>query len=91
MENNTKKENTTSSIILNNQRNLKLTGISDIISCNDKTLILKTSNNRLTITGSDINVTKLIFETGELEATGNFDCIKYSSSNNGGLMKRIFK
>ena len=87
-----KKEITNQSLSLINQSQLKLTGISDIISSNDKILILKINKNRLTITGNNINILKLIVETGELEATGNFDCIKYSNNtNNGGLLKRIFK
>ncbi len=80
-----------SSVILNNRSSLTLTGISEVISSNDKQLLLKTNNTRLTITGSNINIMKLVVDTGELEATGVFDSIIYSGSAKKGLLGRIFK
>ena len=79
------------SIILNNRTNLTLTGISEIISSNDKQLLLKTNNTHLTITGNDINITKLIVETGDLEATGRFHSIIYSGREKKNFLKRLFK
>ncbi len=79
------------SIILNNQSKLSLTGIQEVISTNDKMLILKTNGKKLTISGNDINITKLIVDTGEMEATGTFDSIKYDKTFTGNIFKRFFK
>ena len=82
---------TKNNVILNNQNKLILSGIQEVYSTNDKMLILKANNKKLTISGNNINITKLLVDSGELEATGNFDCIKYSTSNQGSILKRIFK
>ena len=86
-----KKEEQASSLILNNQRHISLTGIQEVYSANDKSLYLKTNNKKLLITGQNINITKLIVETGELEADGIFDSIRYSTKVSGNIFKRIFK
>ena len=80
-----------SNIILNNQSKLIMTGVQEVYSTNDKILILKSNNKKLTITGTNLNITKLLVDTGELEANGTIDCIKYSASNQGNLLKRLFK
>jgi sporulation protein YabP len=79
------------SIVLNNRSSIILTGISEIISSNDKQLLLKTNNSHLTISGSEINITKLIVDTGDLEATGVFDSIVYSGGTKKNFFQRLFK
>ncbi|MBE5735389.1 MAG: hypothetical protein E7361_02970 [Clostridiales bacterium] len=79
------------SVVLNNRNNLILTGISEVISTNDKLLLLKLSNTKLTITGQNINIAKLVIDTGELEATGQFDSIVYSNQIKKNIFSRIFK
>ncbi len=79
------------SLNLNNQTKLVLTGVDEIISTNEHEIVAKSGGKRLLITGSNINITKLVVETGDLEATGIFDSMKYSGGKNVGLLKRIFK
>ncbi len=80
-----------SSIILNNQTSLSLTGVQEVYSTNEKLIMLKASGKKLTITGENINITKLNVDTGELEAKGMFDTIKYSTNIKTGLFKKVFK
>ena len=90
-QSNNKNIMTTNNIILNNRSNIALTGISEVISTNAKQLLLNTNNTKLTITGNNINITKLVIETGELEATGSFDSITYSGNTKKTILNRIFK
>lgn len=79
------------SITLLSQKKLALTGVDEIYSSNDKLISLKTNGKKLIITGENINISKLNIDTGELEATGNIDSIKYSTNIKVGLLKRLFK
>ena len=76
-------------LTLTNRKQIKLDGIIEIISTSDTSISLKLKNSPLTITGTNINITKLDIELGILEASGNFETIKYTKS--GGLFKKIFK
>ena len=86
-----KNNNSINNVILNNRSSIALTGINEVISTNDRQLLLKTNNTRLTITGHNINITKLVIDTGELEATGTFDSIIYSGNGKKSIFGRIFK
>jgi len=77
------------SLSLSNRKQLKLDGIVEIIASSDTSISLKLKNTPLTITGNNINITRLDIEQGTLEANGNFESIKYGKPN--GLLKRLFK
>ena len=47
------------------------------------------NNEKITILGNNINITKLDVESGVIEANGLFNSIQYNSKPN--LFKRIFK
>ena len=82
---------TPNSLTLTNQKKIILTGIQEVYSTNDKFISLKTNGKKLMITGENITITKLLVDSGELEANGNFDSIKYSSNTSKKLFNRIFK
>lgn len=82
---------TNSILTLTNRKKLSLTNVSEIISSNENNITLKIAQNKAFITGKNINITKLDVGAGLLEAEGVFNSIKYDSSTNEGLFKRIFK
>lgn len=87
------KENKTATInellSLSNRNTLHLSGILEVISTSDNELYLKLKDTTLSITGTNIHISKLDVQSGDLEATGNFDSIKYGKSKN--IFKRLFK
>lgn len=78
------------SLILQNRSNLKLEGIVEVLSTSDTCFNLKLKDTTLTITGENLNISKLDINAGLLEADGNFTSIKYGKGT-GGFLKRIFK
>lgn len=88
MENTTTK-NPQNKIVLTDRNNLVISGVSKMISSNDTMLAMTVSGTRLNITGKAIRIEKLDTENGNLEASGEFDSIKFCEK--GGLIKRIFK
>lgn len=82
-------EHSNESIVLTNRNNLKLTGITEILSSSDTNITLKLKDTTLNITGNDINILKLDIESGNLEANGKFDKFTYGKDTN--IFKRLFK
>lgn len=78
-------------LTLTNRKKLTLTNVSEIISSNETTIILKVSQNKTLITGKNINITKLDVDSGLLEAEGLFNSIKYDNKSNESIIKRLFK
>ena len=79
----------TENLYLSNRRNLKIDGIVEIISTSDSSILAKLKDTNLHIQGNGISITRLDITDGILEATGNFELIKYGKS--GGIFKKIFK
>lgn len=71
------------------RKDLKLEGIVEVLATSDTLINLKLKDSPLTIIGTNISITKLDIDQGILEATGNFESIKYSKS--AGFFKRLFK
>lgn len=76
-------------ITLDNRNKITITGVTKMISSNDTMLVMQIKNTRLNVCGKAIKIEKLDIENGVLEASGEFDSIKYNDA--GGLFKRIFK
>ncbi len=76
-------------ITLDNRNKLAITGVSKMVSSNETLLVMQVKSTKLTVSGKAIKIEKLDIENGLLEASGEFDSIKYN--DNGGIFKRIFK
>lgn len=88
MENSLKDNN----ITLFNRSRLTLSGVTKVISISPTSISVEAYGSGLLIFGNDMLVTKLDVESGNIEATGLFDAIKYTTSKNkGGFLKRILK
>ncbi len=76
-------------LTLENRKILKLTGLSEVISSSEKELIIRLGDTKLNIGGENISIIRLNVESGELEATGEFNEFSYGKKTN--FLKRIFK
>ena len=82
-------------IVLNNRNQGNLTGILDVISFDENSIVLDTDMGLLTIKGKDLHVNRLSVEKGEVDLSGNIDSIAYSGVNQGGqnesFLSKLFK
>lgn len=83
-------------ITLNNRGAGIITGVNAVISFDPNEILLETEQGMLMIKGSDLNVTKLTLEKGEVEVDGRVDSFTYSDMKPGlkgenGLFNRLFK
>lgn len=83
-------------VVLNNRENGSLTGILDVISFDENSIVLDTDMGLLTIKGKDLHVSRLTLEKGEIDIEGRTDSFVYSSNESyrksgQSLLSRLFK
>ena len=83
-------------ITLSNRGAGLITGVNAVISFDPNEILLETEQGVLLIKGTDLNVTKLTLEKGEVEVDGRVDSFTYSDMRPGmkgenGLFNRLFK
>lgn len=82
------------SIVWKDRKAGSVTGVRDVLSFDEKSIILETEQGMLTVKGRDLHVGRLTLEQGEIEIDGNVDSLAYSGSNpakKSSLMKRMFR
>ena len=85
-------EQKTHSVTLENKKRMLITGVAEVVSQIDKSVIAKTDKNTLTITGAQLRVSKLNLEEGVLIVEGEIDGFKYGDLSGGkGFFRRILK
>ncbi len=79
-------------IILENRKKLTLTGVKDVVSFDEETIVLSTSLGRLTIKGNMLHILNFETQNGDLTAEGKFIAIAYTSDEkNSSFMSRLFR
>ena len=73
-----------------------LTGLSDVVSFDENSIVLDTSAGLLTIKGEGLHVTRLNLEKGEVDMEGMVDSLSYSSNealhrSGESFLTRLFK
>ena len=77
------------------RRDCKLTGVVEVLSFDENTILMETVDGMLTIKGSNLHVSRLNLEKGEADVDGRVDSLAYSDKNTlakkgEGLLTRLF-
>lgn len=64
-------------LILENRRNLSISGITDVDSFDEKAICLYTQLGELTIQGKDLHIDSMSVETGDMTITGDIWSVVY--------------
>lgn len=86
-----KKQN---NIIMENRKNLSVSGITDMGNFDDKTVTAYTDLGMLTVKGSGLHISRLSVETGELSVSGEISTVAYSDSTGKkatGVFEKLFR
>lgn len=81
-------------ILVENRSKVTITGVEQVESFNENTIILITIKGGMTIKGEGLNVGKLNLDDGNVKIDGVINGIIYSdkdSSQKGNLIGKIFK
>lgn len=78
------------------RKNLFISGVDDVISFDSEEVLLETEEGALMIRGSELNITMLTLEKGEVNIDGKVNSLTYSDSesyvkNGQSLLNRLFK
>ncbi|MEE1351509.1 MAG: YabP/YqfC family sporulation protein [Clostridia bacterium] len=80
------------SITLSNRAEMTLSGVCEVMSFSDTSVMLKTCCGDLLIRGNSLNIGRLNTETGELYISGTITFMRYDKSKKkGGVFEGLFK
>lgn len=81
-------------LILENRKNLSISGITDVDSFDEKAICLYTQLGELTIQGKELHIDSMSVETGDMSITGDIWSIIYGDKERKSPLSffgRIFK
>lgn len=83
-------------LTLDNRKRTSLTGIKDVVAFDLNQVVLESTMGMILMKGSDLKVTRLSLEKGEVDVDGHVDSLTYSdvkdfSGKGKSLLKRMFK
>ena len=85
----------TQNIILENRRKLSVSGVEDVDSFDEDSVVLFTQAGTLNIKGTDLHINKLSVETGEVSVEGEIASLTYTDDEHGahssGFLAKLFK
>ncbi len=82
------------SILWKDRKQGSITGVTDVLSFDENTVVLETELGVLTLKGKELHVGRLLLDQGEVELDGVIESMVYSGSHpekKGSLMKRMFR
>ena len=80
-------------LVLEDRRMLTVSGVSDVDSFDEETVVVFTELGELTVRGSDLHINRLSVEVGELTVEGKISALIYSqdSAPKGGFFSKVFR
>lgn len=80
-------------IIIESRKKLNISGVKEVISFNEETILLDTTLGRLTVKGENLNVLSFNNESGDFAATGKVFAMVYVSDTkqSGSIFSRLFR
>ena len=81
---------------MSNRKLVTISGVNDVLSFDAGEILLDTVDGMLMIRGSDLHVSRLTLDKGEVDVDGKIDSLTYSEGKGVGksgesLLGRLFK
>lgn len=80
-------------VILENRKSMTISGVEDVDSFDEQTIIIYTDLGELTVRGSDLHINRLSIEIGELALEGNIESLAYTDNQpkQTGFFSKVFR
>lgn len=83
-------------LMLTNRRTCNISGVNDVLSFDVNEILLETEQGMLMIKGTELHVSRLSLDKGEVDVDGRIDSFTYSETAGYGargesLLARLFK
>ena len=85
--------NTIQNVIIESRKRLNISGVKDVTSFDDETILLDTVFGRMTIKGENIRIESFNTTTGDIVANGKIHAVVYMSDakTSGGFFSRLLR
>ena len=89
---NTMSEQLPHSLVLDGRERLSITGVQDVASFDEASIVAQTTMGLLVIRGENLHIERLSLELGELIVDGEVSSLDYEqeSGGGGGFFRRLF-
>lgn len=77
-------------LTLNERKSLTMTGVIEVVSFDENTVVLKTALGLLSIHGQDLQLKNLSLDGGQLAVEGTISAFIYEQPRKGGALRRLF-
>lgn len=77
-------------LTLKNREKLTMTGISEVISFDEHTVIVESALGTLIVQGEDLKLKTLSVDGGQIGIDGNVSSLSYEQPRSGGRLRRLF-
>lgn len=80
-------------ISLSDRRALSVSGVQDVDSFDETTIIIYTVQGELTVKGNDLHINRLNIESGDLTMEGTVESLTYTDvrERSGGFFGKLFR
>ena len=81
-------------IILEEREQLSVSGVEEVESFDENTIVMHTSQGTLIIRGENLHIEKLSLDGGDLKVEGDVDSLTYEDGRgekSGGFFSRLFR
>lgn len=77
-------------LTLSDRKALSMTGVTEVVSFDENTVVLKTTLGLLTIHGEGLQLKNLSLEGGQVAVEGTVVAFFYEEPRKGGTLRRLF-
>ena len=85
-------ENTMHDLIVESRRKVTMTGINDVESFDEETIIAQSGCGEISIHGKGLKISRLSVESGDMSVEGEIDSVIYSEAKaTGSFLSRVFR
>lgn len=84
---------TVQNVIIENRKRLNISGVKEVVSFDDETIMVDTELGKMTVKGEGLHIESFNTSTGDLTATGKVHAVVYMSDarTTGGFLSRLFR
>ncbi len=81
------------SLVLEDKRFLSVSGVNDVASFDEQTVVAQTAMGELTVAGSELKINSFSTQTGDLSVEGNIVSLGFSEriEPSGGFFSRFLR
>ena len=73
------------------RQRLTMTGVTEVVSFDDTTVVLQTSLGTLVVQGQELQLKNLSLEGGQVSVSGTVSALIYEEPRQGGGWRRLFR